>query len=143
VDALAADLAARLDAIGADLVITLDGSDGHRDHLHVRAALELALTRTAKAASLVLSSLSNGLMRRWVEEMQALNPGTAYLGLDLDTLGAPDALLTVVDTSAQYEVREAAIACHRSQRSPYDGLSPALRRAFLAQDHVLLMPARV
>jgi LmbE family N-acetylglucosaminyl deacetylase len=51
--------------------------------------------------------------------------------LDLDTLGTPDERLTAVDVREHVDVRERAIACHRSQSSPFDGLSPELRRAFL------------
>jgi LmbE family N-acetylglucosaminyl deacetylase len=53
-----------------------------------------------------------------------------------DTLGAPDEALVSIDVSAHLPTREAAIAVHRSQTSPFDGLSPALRRAFLATDHL-------
>jgi N-acetyl-1-D-myo-inositol-2-amino-2-deoxy-alpha-D-glucopyranoside deacetylase len=53
------------------------------------------------------------------------------------TLGRDDADIThVLDTAAVLHRREAAIAEHRSQASPFDGLSPELRRAFLATDHL-------
>ena len=41
-----------------------------------------------------------------------------------------------MDTAAVLDRREAAIAEHRSQASPFDGLSDDLRRAFLATDHL-------
>ena len=134
------DLSAEVDGWFARLapteVIVLDGGDGHRDHLHVRQATEVALA-DRPGVRLVQSCLANSLMRRWVEEMQSQRPDTAYLQLDLDTLGRRDAELTAIDTSAHLAVREQAMACHRSQRSPYEDLSPELRRAFLATDFVV------
>jgi len=127
-------LVRRLGELRADHVITFDGSDEHRDHLHLRAALEAAASELH--IPLTMASLPNSLMRRWVGEMQQLNPDTVYLGIDLDALGAPDAELTTLDSTEFFELRLAAIATHRSQRSPYDGLSPELQRDFLAFDHV-------
>lgn len=132
---VARDLEGRLADLEPDVVLTLDGSDGHRDHVHLRDALALAVAGLDRRPRLVHSSLANSLMRRWVEERAGSD--TAYLALDLDGLGRPDADLTAVDTSAVLAVREEAIACHRSQASPYDGLSPELRRAFLTVDHVV------
>jgi hypothetical protein len=42
----------------------------------------------------------------------------------------------VLDTAAVLDRRKAAMAEHRSQMSPFDGLSPELRHAFLATDHL-------
>ncbi len=135
---VARDLTARLADLRPDVVLTLDGSDGHRDHVHLRDAVALAIDGLVPIAGrrprLVHSSLANSLMRRWAEERAGSD--TVYLELDLDGLGRPDAELVAVDTSALLAVREAAIACHRSQASPFDGLSPALRRAFLSTDHI-------
>lgn len=133
-DDVARDLARRLDTLAPDVVLTLDGSDGHRDHVHLRDALALAVAGLGRRPRLIHSSLANSLMRRWAEERAG--SGTVYLTLDLDALGRPDAELTAIDTSAVLAVREEALACHRSQASPYDGLSPELRRAFLTIDHI-------
>ncbi|MBA2626178.1 MAG: hypothetical protein H0U89_11305, partial [Acidimicrobiia bacterium] len=83
------------------------------------------------------------LMRRLVEEARATRPGTAYLELDPDTLGMPDDSITVVlDVSRHLERRLDAIVAHRSQASPYDDLSDALRWDFLGTDHLIrLVPA--
>ena len=132
-----ADLVAtRLEALGATVVVIIDGGDGHRDHLHIRHAVEYALGQMTAAPRLVLLCLSRQLMRRWVDEMRARASDTVYLDLDVDTLGTPDELLTAIDVSPYLETRERAIACHRSQTSPYEGLSPELRRAFLSTDFV-------
>ncbi len=117
-------------------VLVLDGSDGHRDHQHVRAAVETTLERFPSIRFLQ-SSLANSLMRRWVCEMRTRHPGAAHLEIDLAALGRPDGELEAIDTTAQLAIREAAMACHRSQRSPYDDLTPELRRAFLTTDYVV------
>jgi hypothetical protein len=41
------------------------------------------------------------------------------------------------------ERREAAMAEHHSQTSPFDGLSDDLRRAFLTLDHLAAVPLAV
>ncbi len=136
VEALAAEVDGVLERLGPTQVIVLDGGDGHRDHVHVRRAVELAL-RERPDVALLQSCLANSLMRRWVAEVQEVRPDTAYLDIDVDALGRPDHELVAIDTSAQLATRERAMACHRSQRSPYDDLSPELRRAFLSTDHVV------
>jgi LmbE family N-acetylglucosaminyl deacetylase len=133
-----AEVLARLvEEIDPAVVVVLDGSDGHRDHLHVRDAMRTALTTTAARPALYESCLPNSLLRRWLDEMRLVRPDTAYHALDPATLGRDDADIThVLDTAAVLDRREAAIAAHRSQASPFDGLSPELRRAFLATDHL-------
>jgi LmbE family N-acetylglucosaminyl deacetylase len=119
------------------VVVVLDGSDGHRDHVQVRAAVHAALPALPEPRPRVVEHcLPNALMRRWLEEMRSVRPDTAYHALDPATLGRPDADITdVVDVTDVLDRREAAMAEHRSQASPYDGLSPELRRAFLTRDH--------
>jgi N-acetyl-1-D-myo-inositol-2-amino-2-deoxy-alpha-D-glucopyranoside deacetylase len=136
-EALADELALRLLELQPDVVLTLDGSDGHRDHVHLRDAVALAAASQLRVPRVVHSSLANSLMRRWAEEKADTDPSTVYLELDLDALGRPDAELTAICVAAFLELREEAIACHRSQASPYDGLSAPLRRAFLETDHVV------
>ena len=125
-----------------DVVVVLDGSDGHRDHLRVRGAVRAALSGLPEPRpQLVEQCLPNGLMRRWLAEMRQLRPGTAYHSLDPATLGRDDADIThVLDGSAVLAQREAAIAEHRSQASPFDGLSGDLRRAFLSSDYLARVP---
>ena len=136
---LAARLAERFTELRPDVLVVLDGSDGHRDHLHVLAAVQEAAARPDVApVRLVQVSLANSLMRKWVEEMRSTRPDTVYLELDVDALGRPDAELTEIDTASVLAVREQAIACHRSQHTPFDDLSPELRRAFLANTHVTI-----
>jgi N-acetyl-1-D-myo-inositol-2-amino-2-deoxy-alpha-D-glucopyranoside deacetylase len=130
-------LARLVDEIDPAVVVVLDGSDGHRDHLHVRAAMRAALETTAAGSALYEQCLPNSLLRRWLDEMKSVRPDTAYHSLDPATLGRSDAEIThVLDTADVLDRREAAIAEHRSQTSPFEGLSDELRRAFLATDHL-------
>jgi LmbE family N-acetylglucosaminyl deacetylase len=138
VDQLGDEIGSRLTRLGADVVVILDGSDGHRDHRHIRSAVEAVTGRGDFTPRVVQSCIANSLMRRWIDEMRVLDPGAAYLELDVDTLGQPDDALTPIDVSAQLRTREAAIACHRSQHSPFDRLSPELRQAFLSTDYIVV-----
>jgi N-acetyl-1-D-myo-inositol-2-amino-2-deoxy-alpha-D-glucopyranoside deacetylase len=133
---VAGALAGLLREVRPLVVLILDGSDGHRDHLRMGAATREALDRQP-APLLVEQCLPNSLLRRWLEEMRAVRPDTSYHALDPATLGRDDADITdVLDTSAVLDRREAAIAEHRSQVSPFEGLSDDLRRAFLTADHL-------
>ena len=129
-------VAKRLEAHRATVVVIIDGGDGHRDHLHIRRAVEHALGQMTLAPRLVMACLSRQLMQRWVDEMRARASDSVYLDLDVDTLGTPDELLTAIDVSRYLETRERGIACHRSQTSPFEGLSRELRQAFLSTDFV-------
>lgn len=89
------------------------------------------------APLLVEQCLPNSVLRRWLDEVRAVRPGTAYHSLDLSTLGRDDSEITdVLDATGVLDRREAAIAEHRSQVSPFEGLSGELRRAFLTADHL-------
>lgn len=123
----------------AHLVLTLAGDDGHRDHRRLGGAVNAAFQRLEPpGAALYRWCLAGDLMRRWAEEMVRLRPETAHLAVDISALGTPREHATVVlDTSAQLERRRRAIACHASQVSPYDGLSPALAEAFLTTDYLI------
>lgn len=133
---LAVELMAHL--VGVDVLVILDGSDGHRDHRHLRDAVELVVEASSLRPQLIMSCLANSLMRDWVSEMSTAHPDTIYLDLDVDSLGCPNDELTMVDTSQWLDIRERAIACHRSQHSPYESLSSDLRRRFLSTDHVVV-----
>ena len=127
------------------VVVILDGSDGHRDHRHLRTAMHSALRSASAAgrlppgtAQLYEHCLPNSLMRRWLDEMRSLRPGTAYHSLDPAHLGRADEDVTdVLDTSDVLAQREAAMAEHRSQASPFHGLSDDLRTAFLTRDSLV------
>jgi N-acetyl-1-D-myo-inositol-2-amino-2-deoxy-alpha-D-glucopyranoside deacetylase len=125
-----------------DVVITLDGSDGHRDHVHVRDAVRAALrARPGRRPALWEHTLPASLLRRWLLETAAARGDDAYHALEADAIGRPDAEITdVLDVRDVLAEREAAIAAHRSQTSPFEGLSPELREAFLGTDHLVRVP---
>jgi N-acetyl-1-D-myo-inositol-2-amino-2-deoxy-alpha-D-glucopyranoside deacetylase len=141
-----ADVAAVLRRLVAelrpDVVVVLDGSDGHRDHRRMREAMRLALEGLPDhRPGLWEHTLPNSLMRRWLEETSASRGDDAYHAIDPDAFGRPDAEVTdVLDGRDVLDRREAAIAEHRSQKSPFEGLSPELREAFLGTDHLVRVP---
>ena len=102
-DTVAGVLARLVTDLCPTVVVILDGSDGHRDHRRVRAAMHAALrsvrgTHPEGTAQLYEHCLPNSLMRRWLDEMRSLRPGTAYHSLDPADLGRDDAEITdVVD----------------------------------------------
>ncbi len=119
---------------GPDLVVTLDASDGHRDHARIRDVT----VRVAheEGVPVYLYCLSQRLMRRWVEVMTERDPGSDYLALG--ELGTPDEEIDlVIDTAAHLDRREQAIRLHRSQVSPFEGLPADLRREWLSVEHLL------
>lgn len=117
-----------------DVVVSLDAADGHRDHARMR---EVAVVIAAElGVPAYLQALPRSLMRRWAEHMAEARPEMAHL--QYAELGTPDALVSVViDTVAHLETRELAIAEHRTQTSPFEGLPDDLRRAFLTREHLL------
>jgi len=116
-----------------DVVVTLDGGDGHRDHLVVRDAVLAATAGTD--IRVYLHALPRSLMHAWVLHQAGNEKAAAYT--ELPDIGTPDEqLTTVLDTAAHYETRCAAIAVHASQASPFDGLPDALKRGFLATEHL-------
>ena len=127
-------ITAAVDAFGPDVVVTLDGSDGHRDHARVRdAALEVAAARGVPA---YLHCLARSTMERWAEFMAAGDSGSPYLSLG--PLGTPDEQLTDrLDTTALLDARWRAIRAHRSQTSPFEGLPEALANEFLCTEHLV------
>lgn len=141
-----ADVAGVLQRLVRDLrpsvAVTLDGSDGHRDHVHVGAALRAALDcLPGPRPALYEHTLPTSLMRRWLAETSAARGDDAYHAIDPAALGRPDDEVTdVLDVRDVLDRREAAIAEHRSQSSPFDGLSEELRLAFLGTDHLVRVP---
>ena len=127
-----------IDDLRPDVVVTLDASDGHRDHAAIRDAT-LAAVDTAQQppAATYLWCLARSSMARWAEHMRSTGGGDAYLALG--ELGTPDEDITLtVDVAAHLPTRWAAIRAHASQASPYDDLTPELQHEFLAVDRLRL-----
>ena len=131
---LDAVVAASLDRFAPDVVVSLDASDGHRDHARMRdATVRLAAERDLPA---YLQCLPQSLMRRWVAVMMADRPEAEHLALG--DLGTPDDEIDhVLDATDLLAERERAMAAHRSQASPYEGLPADLRNDFLGWDRVI------
>lgn len=125
-----------IDEFQPHVVVTLDASDGHRDHVHVRDATLLAIEQAAwDTPRAYLHCLPRSLMRQWVDHLRATSAEAAHL--DLGELGTPDALITtVIDTSSHEALRRRAMAAHRSQVPPYDAMPPDLQSAFLTVDRL-------
>ena len=125
-----------VDAFGPDVIVTLDGSDGHRDHARVRdVAIEVAAVR---GVPVYLHCLPRTVMKQWAERLSREHSDSAYLALG--ELGTPEDQIThVVDTSDLWQQRWTAIRAHRSQTSPFEGLPHDLARAFLCREHLSLV----
>ncbi len=136
---IAAEVRTVIDDLRPDVVVTLDASDGHRDHAMIRDAT-LAAVDTAKQppAATYLWCLARSSMERWAEHMRSAGGGDAYLSIG--ELGTPDEDITLtIDVAAHLPTRWAAIRAHASQASPYDDLPPELQYEFLAVDRLRLV----
>lgn len=135
---VAAKVAAAIDAFRPGVVVTIDGGDGHRDHLHVRDAAILAAELADRPPPRVyVQCLARSLVRRWVEHLREGQPDSEHLDLDLDALGTPDdEITTVLDTAGLESRRREAIRMHASQCSPYEVMPPDLQREFLTVDRL-------
>lgn len=126
-----------VDAFEPHVLVTLDASDGHRDHARMRE-VTLAVGE-ARGLPVYLHCLPRSTMRRWADHMATIDPALSYL--QLGELGTPDEEVSVVlDSSELYDRRWEAIRAHRSQSSPFDGLPDELAREFLARDHLIAVP---
>jgi LmbE family N-acetylglucosaminyl deacetylase len=125
-----------LTAFRPDVVVTLDASDGHRDHARIRDATLAAVAQArASVKRVYLQSLPQHLMRRWLDHVAAQSPGSEHLTADVP--GTSEELITmVIDTERHLAAFERAMAAHASQLSPYEGLPADLRHAFLTREHL-------
>jgi LmbE family N-acetylglucosaminyl deacetylase len=131
-----AEVRAVIAGMRPDVVVTLDASDGHRDHAIVRDAT-LAAVDTAEhiPSATYLWCLARSSMAKWVQHVHGHE---AYLAMD--ELGTPDdEITTVLDVSAHLATRWAAIRAHASQASPYEDLPEDLQYEFLAFDRLRLV----
>ena len=133
---VAAVIASLIDDVCPSVVVTLDASDGHRDHAHIRdATLRAVEVSSWRPSGVYLHCLPQQLMRKWVEALVREQPDSEHLGLG--DLGTPeDKITTVIDTTEFLELREQAIAVHRSQTSPYEVMPAGLRREFLTAERL-------
>ena len=137
VEAVAAAVREAVDRNRPDVVVTLDGGDGHRDHVRIRQAVEAALA--GHPVPLYVHGPPRSLLRAWVRHHAGRDQGDDWAAYtELPEIGTPDEqYTTVVETPELLARREAAIAMHASQRSPFDGLPEELHRAFLTREHLI------
>jgi N-acetyl-1-D-myo-inositol-2-amino-2-deoxy-alpha-D-glucopyranoside deacetylase len=136
--AVAAQVRAIIDELRPDVVVTLDASDGHRDHAAIRDATITAVDDAEYQPSAVyLECLARSSMARWAEHASGAM-GVAYS--EMGELGTPDEdITTLLDVSAHLPKRWEAIRAHASQASPYDDLPSDLQREFLATERLRLV----
>jgi LmbE family N-acetylglucosaminyl deacetylase/SAM-dependent methyltransferase len=136
---LAAEVQAVIEDLRPDVVVTLDASDGHRDHVAIRDATLTAVdASTHPVASTYLWCLARSSMIRWADHMRTTGGGDAYLAIA--ELGTSDADITlVVDVEAHLPTRWTAMRAHGSQTSPYDDLPEELQLEFLGKDRFRLV----
>lgn len=117
-------VAAVLDRVRPDVVVTLDASDGHRDHAAMRDATRAALDVAAhRPGAMYLFCLARSLMTEFT--------GVATLGT------SDDDITTVVDVAELLDLRWQAIRTHASQVAPFDAMDKELQHGFLAVDRLL------
>jgi LmbE family N-acetylglucosaminyl deacetylase len=136
IEDVTATVATLIDDVRPDVVVTLDASDGHRDHAKIRDATLAAVERSSWAVPRVyLQCLPQTLMRRWVAELSAKQPDSDHLALG--ELGTPEEeITTYVDSAGVLEIRERAMRLHASQVSPYEVMPDALRLEFLTVERL-------
>jgi len=124
VEDVAATVVALIDDVRPDMVVTLDGSDGHRDHAAIRDGTLAALRQsTWRPARTYLWCLPRTLLQR-------------YTGSDV-AIGTPDDdITTVIDTTELLDRRWRAIRMHASQAPPFDAMPPELWREFLGSERL-------
>jgi len=134
---VAAAVQAELERFRPHIVVTLEGGDGHRDHLHIRDATLVAIDNMQwQVERVYLYCLPQSLLREWIDYMSRENPD-AFEHLKLGIPGTPDEnVTTVIDTATYLPMRDRAIAAHATQTSPFDALPDELRRKFLSKEHL-------
>jgi LmbE family N-acetylglucosaminyl deacetylase len=135
---VAAEVRSVIEDLRPDVVVTLDASDGHRDHAVMRDATLAAVdTAEHRPTATYLWCLARSSMARWASYVHGTDRD-AYRALG--ELGTPDdTITTFVDVAAHLPKRWEAIRAHASQASPYDDLPADLQLEFLTIDRLRLV----
>jgi LmbE family N-acetylglucosaminyl deacetylase len=129
--------------IQPDVTVALDPFSiaDHRDHKRIGDATTLAFVHRAKPGMrLYYWTLCRTEVRAWQAEMR----GTGiHEGLHEIELGREESeITTVIDVSHLCELRWTAICEHKTQLSPFHGVSEKVRRRLLSHDYyVRALPA--
>ena len=131
------EVRAVIEELRPDVVVTLDGGDGHRDHVAIRDATLAAVDSSVhRPSATYLCCLARSSMTRWAQHMRGTDTGDAYA----TALGTPDEdITTIIDVTPHLATRWAAIRAHASQASPYDDLPQELMLEFLGRDRLRLV----
>ncbi len=83
-----------------------------------------------------VGALREAELRASAAALGVVGAKAAYI--ELPEIGTPDEdLTTLVDTSAFLSRRHDAIALHRSQTSPFEGLPDDVQRTWLGTEHLI------
>ena len=136
IDDVVAQAAGVIERVGPDIVVALDyvGIDDHRDHQRIGEATANAFTHAAKpGARLYLWTIPRSVMQRWFDEFRAKGLMEAYTNIEM---GRPDEdVTTIIDVAHVADTRREAIAEHRTQTGPFEGISPELDAFLLSRDY--------
>src|SRR4051812_13979801 len=93
---VADEVRAVVEELRPDVVVTLDASDGHRDHAVIRDATLAAVdTSHHRPSATYLSCLARSSMTQWANHMRAIGGGEGYVEHELGT--PDDDITTIVD----------------------------------------------
>jgi LmbE family N-acetylglucosaminyl deacetylase len=137
------EVAAVIEQVQPDVVVAFDFTsvDDHRDHTRIGEAATLAFHQAAKpGARLYHWTLVREMMDDWLGELKAAGVLDAYHEMELGR--SLSDVTTVVDVEHVIDARRAAIAEHRTQTSPFTGVSDKLAQQLLARDYFIrIVPA--
>ena len=132
---LAADVRSVVDELRPDVVVTLDASDGHRDHAVIRDATLAAVDTARRPPAATYLWCLRAIVDGAVGEHMRGTVGDAYLASASSappTTRSPPSSTSAAHLPKRWE----AIRAHASQASPYDDLPTELQHEFLAIDRL-------
>jgi N-acetyl-1-D-myo-inositol-2-amino-2-deoxy-alpha-D-glucopyranoside deacetylase len=137
IDEVVAPVVEVIERVAPDVVVSFDpvSVNDHRDHMRIGDATTRAFAKAAVAPEtrLYYWTLSRSMMQRWQAELKALGLLEAYVDIEL---GLPDdQITTIIDVAHVSATRRKAIAHHKTQASPFAGVSPELDELILSRDH--------
>jgi LmbE family N-acetylglucosaminyl deacetylase len=127
-----------IERVVPDVVVSFDpiSVNDHRDHMRIGDATTRAFAHAARPeARLYYWTLARSMMERWQAELKTLGLLEAYSDMEL---GLPDdQVTTIIDVAHVSETRRKAIAHHKTQASPFAGVSPELDELIMTRDYLV------